>query len=262
MLCTLGLGTFLIMAGRYRTGYAFRHPKLDPPPPPERDKEPANLRVWVVGPLVALAGGCVVVLTGHDEDILWARLAAFLLLPIGVILAGSLIIREVWKRPGNERLYRYDRRPTFDERELSAVRLAGTVAGLGAVTVGGLSLIRAYVPLVIVPRWSTLAEPGLVWLFLVIGATAVVAPWLVAMVVIPRRRRETHPRAGHAQDDRPARQPPRTRSLGQLDPAGLRDGGLRGAGRLSRAWPPGSGWPARPRWPWAAWPGCCPASPC
>ncbi|HWJ54074.1 MAG TPA: hypothetical protein VNT24_11935, partial [Propionibacteriaceae bacterium] len=104
-----------------------------------------------------------------------------------MILAGSLIIREVWKRPGNERLYRYDRRPTFDERELSAVRLAGTVAGLGAVTVGGLSLIRAYVPLVIVPPWSTLAEPGLVWLFLVIGATAVVAPWLVAMVVIPRR---------------------------------------------------------------------------
>ena len=184
MLCTLGLGTFLIIAGRYRTGYAFRHP--DPPPPPQKDTEPPNLRVWAVGPLVALAGALLAIATGQRDDILWVRLALFLLVPIGVILAGSLIIREVWKRPGNERLYRYDTRPTFNERELSAVRLAGTIAGLGAITVGGLSLIRAYVPLVVVPRSATLAQLSLVWLFLVIGATAVVAPWLVAMVIIPR----------------------------------------------------------------------------
>ena len=160
MLCTLGLGTFLIMAGRYRTGYAFRHPELDPPLPPERDREPPNLRVWAVGPLVALAGALLVIFTGHRHDILWARLGVFLLLPIGVILAGSLITREVWKRPGNERLYRYDKPPTFDERELSAVRLAGTIAGLGAITVGGLSLIRAYVPLVIVPAGPPWRSPG------------------------------------------------------------------------------------------------------
>jgi hypothetical protein len=186
MLSTLGLGTFLIIAGRYRTGYAFRHPKLDPPPPPRRDQEPANLRVWLVGPLVALGGALLALLTGSGEDILWGRLAVFLLVPLGVIVAGSLIIREVWRRPGNEKLYRYDIRPTFDERELSAVRLAGMVAGLGAITVGGLSLIRAYVPLVIVPTSATLARPGMVWLFLVIGASAVVVPWMVAMVVIRR----------------------------------------------------------------------------
>jgi hypothetical protein len=69
---------------------------------------------------------------------------------------------------------------------LSAVRLAGTVAGLGAITVGGLSLIRAFLPLIIVPRSATQAELSLVWLFLIIGATAVVAPWLVAMAVTRR----------------------------------------------------------------------------
>jgi hypothetical protein len=194
MLCTLGLGTFLIMAGRYRTGYAYRHPKLDqappgldqPPPPPEPGQKPktANLLVWAVGPLVALGGALLVMLTGHQKDILWGRLAVFLLLPVGVILGGSLITRAVWKR--KKKLYRPDEPPTFDERELSAVRLAGTIAGLAAITVGGLSLIRAYVPLVIVPRWSTLARPGPVWLFLLIGAGAVVAPWLIAMLVIHR----------------------------------------------------------------------------
>ena len=40
------------------------------------------------------------------------------------------------------------------------MRLAGHVAGLGAIAVGGLSLLRAYVPLLIVPGTAPL---GLVW---------------------------------------------------------------------------------------------------
>jgi hypothetical protein len=64
------------------------------------------------------------------------------------------------------------------------VRLAGNVAGIGAVVVGGLSLIRAYVPLVIVPTSATLAKPWLVWMFLAIGAGTVVVPWLVGIAVV------------------------------------------------------------------------------
>jgi hypothetical protein len=124
MLSTLGLGAFLIMAGRYRTGYAFRHPKPAPPPPCPQDPEPeahlrdqpqlrdqgpkADLRVWAVGPLVALAGALLVMFTGHGGDILWGRLALFLAVPLVVIVGGSLIIRKVWERPGNEGLYRPD----------------------------------------------------------------------------------------------------------------------------------------------------------
>ena len=63
MLSTLGLGAFLIIAGRYRTGYAFRHPKVDPPPEPQRDADPPYLWVWLVGPVVAVAGAVVALAT-------------------------------------------------------------------------------------------------------------------------------------------------------------------------------------------------------
>ena len=124
MLCTLGLGAFLIVAGRYRTGYAFRHP--DPPPKRPLDEGSPYLWVWLVGPVVAVAGAVIALATLHGEDILVLRLFAFLLLPV-VVIIGSRLLRRRWARHPDE--YREDRSPTFDERELTAVRLAGTIAG-------------------------------------------------------------------------------------------------------------------------------------
>ena len=186
MTSTLGLSTFLIIAGRYRTGHAFRNPKRDRGDWSDATAEPVlpYQRVWFVGPAVAAAGAVLVLITGRGEDILWGRLALFLLVPTLVILVGSWLIRRAWKRhPG---WYRPNVRPSFDESDLSAVRLAGNVAGLGAVVVGGLSLIRAFVPLVVLPQSASGADPRRVWMFLVIGLVTTIAPWLI-MIFANRR---------------------------------------------------------------------------
>jgi hypothetical protein len=192
MLSTIGLAVFLIIAGRYRSGYAFRHPSPPPRPVKDKDGERPYLWVWLVGPLVALIGAGVVLISGRGGDLVKARLLIFVLVPLLVIVLGSWLLRRRWDKHPDE--YRYDRPQTFDERELTAVRLAGNIAGIGAVVVGGLSLIRAYVPLVIVPTSATLAKPWLVWMFLAIGAGTVVVPWLVGIAVVrataTRRTRE------------------------------------------------------------------------
>jgi hypothetical protein len=196
MLSTVGLAVFLIIAGRYRSGYAFRHPS--PPPRPVKDKEPPYLWVWLVGPSAALVGAIVVLISGRGGGVLIPRLLIFVLLPLVVIVLGSWLLRRRWDKHPAE--YRYDKPPTFDEQELTAVRLAGNIAGIGALTVGGLSLIRAYVPLVIVPMSATLANPRLVWMFLAIGAGTVVVPWLVGMAVVlaSATRRTSQLREGKA----------------------------------------------------------------
>jgi hypothetical protein len=180
MVSTVGLAVFLIIAGRYRSGYAFRHPS--PPPSPVKDKEPPYLWVWLVGPLAALVLLVVVLISGRGRDVLILRLSIFVLVPLLVIFIGSRLLRRRWDNHPNE--YRCDKPPTFDERELTAVRVAGNIAGIGALAVGGLSLIRAYVPLVIVPMSATLAKPWLVWMFLAIGAGTVVVPWLIGIAVV------------------------------------------------------------------------------
>jgi hypothetical protein len=178
IVLTLLLGGFLIVVGHYRSGYAFRHPKLDPPSEPRVDEESANLWVWLVGPVVAVLGAILAVATGHGDNILLRRLAAFFLLPVLIIL-GSRLLRRRWRRHPEE--YRYDAPPRFDDRELTAVRLTGTIAGLAVITVGGLSLFRAYVPLLLVPGTAPL---GRIWVFLLIGGAAVIGPWIAAMVVL------------------------------------------------------------------------------
>jgi hypothetical protein len=81
----------------------------------------------------------------------------------------------------------------FGPDEAFAVGIAGTVAGVGAIVVGGLSLLRALAPLVVLPVSSYIpdgADPAQVrtptyWL-LVISVIAIVTPWLV-MIAITRR---------------------------------------------------------------------------
>jgi len=207
MVCTLGLSAFLIAAGWFRSGYAFRHPQVDPSADPPEDRRSPNLWVWLVGPAVALFGSVLAWRHGHGDDIVLQRLAAFFLLPV-VVIVGSRLLRRRWRLRPTE--YRSYGPPTFNERELTAVRLAGHIAGLGALTVGGLSLLRAYVPLLLVPGTAPL---GRIWLFLLIGGAAVIVPWLVAMVVIWRvtDRRIRRLGAGKRVDRRTDREPDRLR---------------------------------------------------
>jgi hypothetical protein len=208
MLSTVGLAVFLIIAGRYRSGYAFRHPP--PPRPLVKDKEdPLHLRIWLVGPSAALVAAIVVLLSGRGGDVEIVRLVIFVLVPLLVIVISSWLLHVRWEKHPTE--YRFDRPPTFDERELTAVRLAGNIAGIGALTVGGLSLIRAYVPLVIVPTSATFAKPWLVWMFLAIGAGTVVVPWLVGIRVVraTAKRRTPKPDEGKPVGLRTYRRPDR-----------------------------------------------------
>ena len=258
MLSTVGLAVFLIIAGRYRSGYAFRHP---PPPPPlvkDKEEQPLYLRVWLVGPSAALVGAIVVLVTGRTGDVAIARLLIFVLVPLLVIVIGSWLLHLRWEKHPAE--YRYDKPPTFDERELTAVRLAGNIAGIGALVVAGLSLIRAYVPLVIVPTSATLAKPWLVWMFLAIGAGTVVVPWLVGIGVVrasaKRRRRELG-------EGKAAVLRANKRSVVPVGSWVLLGCAVVSSFCLgcSRPSPPRSGSPRRPRSPWAAWPGCSPRLP-
>lgn len=193
MASTLLVSVALIIAGRYRSGYAARHPS--PPPPLTRDHpaRPPYLWVWLVGPVLTTVCVLIVLGLGDADEVIPFRFAVFALLPLLLIVLTSQLLRRRWKDLPNEK-YPFDRPQTFDERELTAVRLAGNVAGIGIVVVGGLSLIRAFVPLVIVRRSETQADLSRVWLYLVIGLGTVVLPWLVAMVVV---------RVGAARPERP-----------------------------------------------------------
>ena len=82
-----------------------------------------------------------------------------------LVIVGSLLLRRRWQR--HPRSTVPTRRPTFDERELSAVRLAGHIAGLGADRGRRAQPAPRVRPAA--DRSRTPRRLGLVWLFLVIG---------------------------------------------------------------------------------------------
>lgn len=186
MISTLAVGTALIVAGRYRAGYAYRHPAPAPKPTKDNPRRPPRLWVWAVGPAVTLVGALIALDSGRIGDIIWLRLAIFTAVPVVLILVVSRRLRRRWATEEHQDEYRYDRPPVFDDRELTAVRLAGAVAGIGTVVVGGLSLIRAFVPLLTVLKAETGANLAAVGFVVVVGAATVVAPWVIAIAGVRR----------------------------------------------------------------------------
>ena len=271
MAATLLLAGFLLVIGRRRTRYALRHPTPDIPPtalgyaarrhpvtttpttgrgrPAALDAIKANayFGIWLIPPIAALIGVILTVIFSDPDLILRTRVAIFIAVPLLLVVVGSAITRRVWKsRPS---WTRPDRPPEFDPDDASAVGIAGSVAGLGAIVVGGLSLLRAYVPLVVLPatdrpgqRRPTASAPGDPAVDH--RGAAVVAPWLMMIFANrrfggPTRRKIDSPSA------------PASRSvLGATSPSAwgswilLAAVGVFVALGVFPRWPPGSAWPA------------------
>lgn len=196
VLATSVVGLALLALGRQRTLRALRHPK----PEPGQDQSPQgtaatpsgqrHLLVWAVGPLLALVGAAAYALSGHGDLVLVPRLLIWVAVPALVALL-SWGTAWVWRRhPTLSRCYEP---PRFDREEAFAVGIAGTVAGVAALVVGGLSLVRAFTPLLVLPAATYVPEGGdpaavraRVVGLLALAAAGVVLPWL-AVIVVARR---------------------------------------------------------------------------
>ena len=175
--CTALLGAFLLAVGRERTQYALR--------PDHIAETRGRFGVWLVGPALALVGVGISAAAGHGDLVLGLRTAAWVAVPLAVVVASLVIAFAWWFRP---RWYRPYEPPRFDDRQAFAVGIAGTVAAAGAVVNSGLSLVRALTPLVVLPEsaYTSAATPdgwvaGLRTL-LVVAALAIVGPWLGLIV--------------------------------------------------------------------------------
>ncbi|HET9874003.1 MAG TPA: hypothetical protein VFP89_15585 [Propionibacteriaceae bacterium] len=197
MLSTLALAAFLFVVARFRTGYARRHLQTGIPCPAvmaapvaagnredveAEDRDPVRW-VWFVGPGIAIAGALLATLS-DAEGVIVPRLLTFLSIPVGLVLLGSLITKLVWHYKPD--WSRPDRPQLFDPAELFAVSFAGNVAAISAVVVGGLSLLRAFTPLVVLPSEATGTTGSPVWWLLGIGGASVLLPWCVAIVATRR----------------------------------------------------------------------------
>ena len=171
-----------------------------PPPTPATSRRRAGLNmikgnayfgIWLIPPIAALIGVILTVIFSDPDLILKTRLSIFVAVPLLLVVLGSAITRRVWKaRPA---WTRPDRPPEFDLDDACAVGIAGTVAGIAALVVGGLSLLRAYTPLIVLPTTDYVpadvdptAIRSRVILLLIIGGAAVILPWL-AMIMLARR---------------------------------------------------------------------------
>ncbi len=217
MISTVALSLFLLAVGRRRTVFALSHlrrngtqPTMADAAPSQRHATPSEQRrvhamtsairdesayaVWAVGPAVALLGFVVIVAAGRDDLILKYRFLIFLAVPLLLIIGGSAITRRAWdsKRAKDHGWDRPYSPLQFSLEEAFAIGIAGTIAGVAAVVVGGLSLLRAFTPLVVLPA-STYVSSNvesahvrpLIMALLVISAVAVIIPWLL-MIFLAR----------------------------------------------------------------------------
>ena len=175
----IGLAYFLSVVGRFRTQYAIEHEE-------GRDVSPVDdqpeLNVWLVGPLLSCIGALILLLAG--ETILLERLLVFAAVVPALVVGGSLLI--AWAGTKSALWRVVDDPVKFTRQEQFAVSVAGTVAAASAVVVGGLSLLRAFSPLVVLPRPES--SPGWWWigLFVIFGFAAVMVPWIVLIKRAPR----------------------------------------------------------------------------
>ncbi len=226
MLATLTLGLFLLLIGRRRTVYTLRHPlpagQSDNPRDPayvpaatttieQEDRltwqDRTHLGVWLVGPVLALTGAALALRA--DAPVIPIRLAVFVAVPVVGVLVTSWVIRRAWlSRRGRDRgWYRPDRPIRFGDQDRYAVGLAGSIAGIAAIVVGGLSLLRAYTPLVVLRPADYLrdggdraAAPVGVWVLMAVGLGAVILPWwvmirLTDVIGVPGRAAHDWPRS-------------------------------------------------------------------
>ena len=208
MISTAALGLFLLAVGRRRTVYAMQHPapeKTDGqrvPTEGAQEKRRRYYAIWAVPPAAAILGFVVIIAAGRSDLILPGRFLIFIAVPLLLVVAGSAITRRVWrsdlaKKRGWPRPYE----PlTYTSDETFAIGIAGTVAGVGAVVVGGLSLLRAFTPLVILPTATYVpadVDPTAlmreVALLLAVGIAAVITPWLLVIVLALKLGGPTRP---------------------------------------------------------------------
>ena len=222
---TLLLALFLIRVGHHRTWYTHRHPKPninpkdvvaeaaatypttanDPAtandPPAEMDPDAgkktteeegifvSRYLIWLALPTIAVIGAVVVSFASGPGEVLWLRLIICLAVP-AVIVGISGLLYWLWtpvegKREPRLRERRYEP-PLFDEAEANAVGVAGYIAGVAAVVVAGLSLWRAFIPLIILPpdlyakdTDQNATVPTMVIVLLAVGLAGIVLPWVV-----------------------------------------------------------------------------------
>ncbi len=235
VLATALLGVFLIMVGRHRTRYALEHPEPDDPRPgdpvqtvagPAPAEEPRRQRllrlgVWLTGPAVALVGALVVLAAGRADLIRPLRLVVWVAVPV-LIVASSVVIRRLWTTRAGRRPRlqpRPDRPVLFTAQDAAAVGTAGYLAGLAMLAVGGLSLWRSLMPLVILPPETYRAAgdpyaPGAISLLLGVGLVGVIAPWLVVIgtLVTGTALPELRPRAEAPTAESPTAESPTAES--------------------------------------------------
>ncbi len=191
ILALIVVAFLLAMLGRYRTGWARRHPTT-PPPPPEEPGRPL-LAIWVVGPVLTAIGALVTHWT-MAAPVLVGRLLVFCLISLAVV-GFSLLLRYAWRRHPERRIP--DQPPQFDQLAIGTIRFTGHALALVALTIGGLGLIRSYMSMVILRpelvgpgAGLTAVEADRSTRFFALGVAGVVLPWLLSLAAALLARRE------------------------------------------------------------------------
>ena len=219
------LAVSILVTTRLRTAYVERVTERPWTRAPE-----ARLEYWLLGPAVAVTAFLFafgpgrasisafdqVLRDGSDTTVYLLRLMVFLGVPIGIYVV-SRILRLRWQRRPSR--YRPWHAPSFTDSDVAAVRFVGNVSTIAVIVVGGLGLIRAFSPVIIL-REQQQATPSLdlldqelqvgaelvsrSWVWVIVGVTSVVVPWLVLAVGALRasRRLKADERRAEARRDK------------------------------------------------------------
>ena len=231
MISTTALGLYLLAVGRRRTVSALSHRRrkgrdrtrsaaayastVTPTAGAGKPRRKRYYGVWAVPPAAALLGFAVIIAAGRSELILQGRFLIFIGVPLLLVIAGSATTGRVWEtKIAKERGWPRPYQPlTYTLEEGFAIGIAGTIAGVAAVVVGGLSLLRAFTPLAIPPAAEYVPVDGdradvvrKVVALLVVGVVAVIIPWLLMIILAKKVGGPTRPQL-HWQRSRPGQRP-------------------------------------------------------
>ncbi len=176
MLITMGLGALLYWLGRARSQRTEL--ATGPDAPDDVAGGPSPLLGWLLIPLVLLLWLPIAGFSGF----LWPRFAVVVGVCWGVY-GVSLWLQRSWSRHPERARYRPAERVTEDR--LRALYFVGDAIGISVVTVGGLSLLRSFVPMAgLGPSAEAAQWPAFwVWAFCVIGLVATILPWSIALLL-------------------------------------------------------------------------------
>lgn len=136
-----------------------------------------SLLFWLAGPVVVLVLAGVAL--ARDGDVFWARLVAFVAVPL-LVMIGSLVFR--WFRLEDLS----DLPDRSQQRFANDTMAVGDIITVAALSSAGLGLVRAFAGVEALGRIGVLRYDAWGTVLLLVGVVLAVVPWLLSFRVLQR----------------------------------------------------------------------------